>query len=63
MPLRNISVGDIVLSMDENLPRNVWELGKVIEVYFGKDKLTRIAKIKTKTTTLVRPVTKRSCVY
>ena len=56
---RNFSVGDIVLVADENAPRNTWPLGRVVEVRRnGKDGLVRSVVVKTKLTTLDRPVTK-----
>ena len=32
---RNRRVGDVVLVVDENLPRNQWALGRVIEIFPG----------------------------
>lgn len=55
---RSVRIGDIVLTLDEVLPRNSWLLGKVVEVYKGNDGLVRTAKIKTKSSTLMRPVNK-----
>lgn len=57
-PERNLDSGDIVLIVDEDLPRNRWILGKVIETYPGRDNLVRSVKIKTQTGSLTRPVTK-----
>ncbi|XP_038050892.1 uncharacterized protein LOC119724042 [Patiria miniata] len=56
-PVRNIEVGDIVLIVEDQ-PRNQWSLGRVVEIYAGEDKLVRSAKIKTRSTTLVRPIHK-----
>ena len=56
---RNLAVHDIVLLLDENTPRSVWPLGRVLEVYRNKgDGLVRSAKVKTRTTELVRPIDK-----
>ena len=55
----NLAVNDIVLLLDENLPRSVWLLGRVLEVYHNrKDGLVRSAKVKTRTSELVRPIDK-----
>ena len=54
---RNLHVGDIVLIVD-NTPRNSWTLGKVLEVIFDKSGLVRIAKVKTPSNVLTRPVGK-----
>ena len=58
-PQRNLAVNDIVLILDENTPRSIWPLGRVIEVYSNRgDGLVRSAKVKTRSTELVRPVDK-----
>ena len=58
-PQRNLAVNDIVLLLDENTPRSIWPLGRVIEVYSNReDGLVRSAKVKTRSTELVRPVDK-----
>lgn len=58
-PQRNLAVNDIVLLLDENTPRSFWPLGRVLEVYNNrKDGLVRSAKVKTRTSELVRPVEK-----
>eukprot|EP00794_Sanderia_malayensis_P007378 gene7378-biopygen5953 len=44
-----IAVGDIVLVKDENLPRNKWKLGKVIDIIRGKDGVERGVTLKTTT--------------
>ena len=52
-------MNDIVLLLDENTPRSIWPLGRVIEVYSNRgDGLVRSAKVKTRSTELVRPVDK-----
>ena len=42
-----IEVGDIVLIKDDNLPRNMWKIGKVIKLIQGKDEITRGVTLKT----------------
>ena len=54
----NISVGDLVLMVDESVPRGLWPMARVIETYPGKDGLVRSVKIRTKNTQLVRPIAK-----
>ena len=54
----NVSVGDLVLIIDENVPRNLWPLGRVTEVCPGRDSQVRSVKVKRKTTELVRPISK-----
>ena len=56
-PVRNIVAGDVVVIADD-LPRNQWSMGRVEEIYPGGDGLVRTVKVKTKSTTLVRPIHK-----
>ena len=55
---RNVSLGDLVLIADENTPRNLWPLAIVDEVLTGRDDLVRSVRLRTRTTKLVRPITK-----
>ena len=57
-PRRNLAIGDLVLVMDQTMPRNCWPLGKVIEVNSGRDGLVRSVKVKSKGRILTRPVDK-----
>lgn len=40
-PRRNMKVGDTVIVKDENIPRNEWTLGRVVDVHKGDDGLVR----------------------
>lgn len=56
---RNFAVGNVVLVLDNNKPRNSWPLGRILEVYSNrKDGLVRSVKLKTSTSELVRQVDK-----
>ena len=56
---RNVAVGDIVLVLDKDLPRNRWSKGRVVEVFPGEDGLVRHVDVKTgPKTVLQRPITK-----
>ena len=55
---RDFKVNDIVLVADENTPRNCWPIARITEVFTGRDKHVRSAMVKTRYTTLKRPVTK-----
>ena len=55
---RNVQVGDLVLVVGENMPRRLWPLGLVVQIKHGRDNLVRSVHVKTRSTTLVRPVTK-----
>lgn len=54
----NLKEGDIVLLVDNNVPRNRWQLGRVVDVFPSKDGLIRSAKIRTASSVLTRPITK-----
>ena len=47
-----------MLIADESTPRNVWPMGLIIDTNVGNDGLVRSVKLKTKSTTLVRPIHK-----
>ncbi len=55
---RNLRVGDVVLLVDDQLPRNCWALGRVLETYAGHGDLIRSVKVLTCNTSLIRPVHK-----
>ena len=58
-PTVNFEVGDLVLVVDENSPRNSWPLGRIQEVKPNKgDGLVRRVALKTKTSVLERPINK-----
>ena len=54
----NLRIGDIVLILDDNLPRNQWKKGIVIEVFPGTDGEVRIVNLKTAGGILTRAVRK-----
>eukprot|EP00794_Sanderia_malayensis_P012475 gene12475-biopygen9944 len=56
---RNLAIGDIVLVADKgSIPRNVWPIGKVIQLNYGRDALVRSVRVKTVNGELVRPIEK-----
>ena len=57
-PNYELSVGDLVLIIDDQQPPTKWLLGRLIECYIGKDGLIRVAKDKTATGILTRPTAK-----
>lgn len=54
----NLKVNDLVIILDEKAPRNEWLMGKINEVYPGKDGTVRVATVITKKGIFKRPVTK-----
>ena len=56
---QNFAVSDVVLVLDENLPRCSWPIGRVLEVFQSQaDGLVRSVRVKTKTSVLMRPIDK-----
>ena len=54
----NLKVGDLVMLVDENIPRGLWPLGLVKNIHCGPDGLVRSAEIRAKSATFSRPITK-----
>ena len=54
----NLDFGSLVLIIDENVQCGVWSLGLVTEANVGRDRLVRSARLRTKSTTLVQPISK-----
>ncbi|KAL9967797.1 hypothetical protein ACROYT_G026091 [Oculina patagonica] len=57
-PRKNLAVDDLVVVVDENVPRGQWLLGRIVRVFPGKDEFVRSAEVKTKHSTLHRPIRK-----
>ena len=53
----DISVGDMVLVVESNLPRNVWPLAIVTDIFTGRDGHVRSCLVKTRCAVLKRPIT------
>ena len=57
-PQREIKVGDLVLIVQECTPRNVWPMGLVTGTKVSDDGHVRSVTVRTKSTTLTRPINK-----
>ena len=55
---KDLQTGDVVLVMSPDSPRSHWPLGKIIEVYHGKDGHVRVVKIQIGKKQLARPISK-----
>ena len=55
---RDIEVDDVVLVISPKTPRGHWPLGRIVEVYPGKDGHVRVAKVQVGKEELLRPITK-----
>jgi hypothetical protein len=53
-----LEVGDVVVIVDDQAPRNKWKLGRVVSVFPGKDGRIRSAEVRTATGTYRRPTVK-----
>ena len=42
---RNVAVDDIVMSLTATTPRGTWPLGRIVQVYPGKDQLVRVVDV------------------
>ncbi|XP_043241080.1 uncharacterized protein LOC122391342 [Amphibalanus amphitrite] len=58
---RNLARGDLVLLVEENMPRGRWPLGRVVEVMPGPDGRVRSARVRVHGGEVHRPV-RRICV-
>lgn len=52
----NLRVGEVVMIVDPQLPRALWPVGKVTEVFPGADDVVRSAMVGTEKRTYTRPV-------
>ena len=57
----NLETGDLVIIPFEHAARSHWSLGRIVDVYPGKGKIVRSAKVRTPNVELVRPSVR--CVY
>lgn len=55
---KNIKIGDIVLIVDSNGPRNLWKKGRVEKLFPGKDGKVRVVDVRTTNGVYKRPVAK-----
>lgn len=55
---RDVHVNDVVLVVAPDTPRGPWTLGRVLEVFPGKDKHVRTVRIKVGRTELIRLITR-----
>ena len=53
---RPLAVGDVVFVLDDTKRKQFWRLGRIIELFPGRDGKRRVAKVKLSTSTLLRPI-------
>ena len=54
----SMKIGDIVIIEEDNIERSKRPLARVIKLFYGKDGVVRSVQLKTKNSTLHRPVPK-----
>ena len=54
----NVKKGDVVLIVDDSVPRGVWPLGRVEEAFQSADGRVRSVRVRARGTTYDRPITK-----
>ena len=59
-PKRNMCVGDIVIVKDDNAPRNLWRLGRILETYPESDGFVRKVRLSVGTLNLDRNGVRKS---
>lgn len=57
----DLQVGDTVMIVDQHLPRALWPVGRIVQVFPGLDKRVRSAEIQVNGKTYTRPVAKIIC--
>lgn len=55
---KDLQPGDLVLVKDERLPPLRWRLGRITNIYPGKDNHIRVVDLRTSIGNLKRPITK-----
>ena len=56
--LPDIKPGDVVIVVAPDTPRGKWPLGRVIEVFPGRDSHVRVVQLRTGNRIIMRPITK-----
>lgn len=56
--MKPIQIGDVVVIVDDQLPRNHWPKGIIVETKISQDGQVRSATVQTKTGILRRPAIK-----
>jgi hypothetical protein len=53
-----VTIGDLVLIKDDNLPPLVWNKAVICDTHAGRDGLIRVVTLRTAKGTLKQPITK-----
>ena len=55
-PSPDLTVGSVVMMVDPQLPRSLWQIGKVVKVFPGPDNHVRTAEVQMKDRVYTRPI-------
>jgi len=55
-PAPDLTVGSVIMMVDPQLPRSLWQIGKVVKVFPGPDGHIRTAEVKIKDKVYTRPI-------
>ena len=55
---KNINPGDVVLVVSPNTPRDQWPLGRILEVYPGRDGHVQLVRLQVGNKQYSRPIVK-----
>lgn len=54
LTLTILKVGDVILIGEDNTPRQTWKMGRITELFPGRDGLIRSCTVRTPTGSLLR---------
>ena len=56
--VKDLKIDDVVLIVQQNLPRGQWPLGRILNTFPGKDGHDRVAQVHIGDKSLMRPIHK-----
>jgi hypothetical protein len=56
--VKELKINDVVVVINDQTPRATWPLGRVTDIYPGKDNTSRVARVKIGNKEFTRPVVK-----
>ncbi|OXA41945.1 Gag-Pro-Pol polyprotein [Folsomia candida] len=59
---RHIQIGDVVIEVNPNFPRNSWPKGRVVELFPGKDQVVRVVSVKLSNGHIFRHPVAKLCI-
>ncbi|OXA55241.1 Pro-Pol polyprotein [Folsomia candida] len=59
---RPIQIGDVIIEVNPNFPRNSWPKGRVVELFPGKDQVVRVVSVKLSNGHIFRRPVAKLCI-